>query len=87
MGAEARMVRWQLHLKHLVSLNDLCTMSTASELVSAASSIESARPILAMLDKDGTLEDLLIHLDANVRSGAASCMVKIGLAMGIFKTK
>jgi hypothetical protein len=35
---------------------------------------------LATLVEEGTLEDLLIHPDADVRSGAASCMAKIGLA-------
>jgi hypothetical protein len=71
-------------LKLLISLNDSRTMSTALEIVYVASSIESARPLLAMLDKEGTLEDLLINPDADVRSGAASCMAKIGMAMGIF---
>jgi hypothetical protein len=55
-------------------------MSIASEIVSVASSVESAHPILTMLVKEGTLEDLLIHPDDNVRSGAAFCMAKIGLA-------
>ncbi len=41
-------------LKHLISSNDLCTMSTVSEIVSVASSIESAHPLLAMLDEEGT---------------------------------
>jgi hypothetical protein len=71
-------------LKLLISLNDSRTMSTASEIVSAASSVESTHPLLATLDKEGTLEDLLIHPDADVRSGAALCMAKIGLATGIF---
>ncbi len=71
-------------LKLLISSDDSRAMSTASEIVSAASSIESAHPLLAMLDEEGTLEDLLIHLDTDVSSGAASCMAKIGLAMGIF---
>lgn len=43
-------------------------MSIASELVSAASSVESSRPLLATLVQEGTLEDLLIHPDADVRS-------------------
>ncbi len=71
-------------LKLLISSNDSCAMSTASEIVSAASFVESTRPLLAMLDKEGTLDNLLIHLDADVRSGAALCMAKIGLATGIF---
>jgi hypothetical protein len=71
-------------LKLLIPSNDSRAMSTASEIVSVASSIESARPLLATLDKVGTLEDLLIHPDADVRSGAASCMAKIGLATGKF---
>eukprot|EP00584_Thalassiosira_punctigera_P006574 CAMPEP_0172540380 /NCGR_PEP_ID=MMETSP1067-20121228/11412_1 /TAXON_ID=265564 ORGANISM="Thalassiosira punctigera, Strain Tpunct2005C2" /NCGR_SAMPLE_ID=MMETSP1067 /ASSEMBLY_ACC=CAM_ASM_000444 /LENGTH=1190 /DNA_ID=CAMNT_0013326233 /DNA_START=169 /DNA_END=3741 /DNA_ORIENTATION=+ len=67
-------------LKELISSNDPCAMSIASELVSAASSVESSRPFLLPLVEEGTLEDLLIHPDADVRSGAASCAAKIGLA-------
>jgi len=67
-------------LKQLISSNNSCAMSIASELVSAASSVESSRPLLATLVQEGTLEDLLIHPDADVRSGAASCAAKIGLA-------
>jgi hypothetical protein len=67
-------------LKLLISSNNLRAMSIASETVSATSSVKSARLLLAMLVEEGTLEDLLIHPDANVRSGAASCMAKIGLA-------
>ncbi len=65
-------------LKLLISSNDLSAMSTASEIVSAASSIESPRLLLATLDKEGTLENLLIHPDANVRSGTALCIAKVG---------
>ena len=67
-------------LKQLISSNNSCAMSIASELVSAASSVERSRPLLATLVQEGTLEDLLIHPDADVRSGAASCAAKIGLA-------
>lgn len=67
-------------LKELISSNDPCAMSIASELVSAASSVESSRPLLLSLVEEGTLEDLLIHEDVDVRSGAASCAAKIGLA-------
>jgi hypothetical protein len=65
-------------LKLLISSNDLHTMSIASEIVSAASSVDSARPLLATLVKEGTLEDSLIHPDVDVRSSAAFCMAKIG---------
>lgn len=67
-------------LKRLISSNDSHAMSIASELVSAASSIEGARPLLATLVEEGTLDDMLTHPDADVRSGAASCAAKIGLA-------
>ena len=67
-------------LKRLISSNDSRAMSIASELVSAASSVEGARPFLATLVEEGTLDDLLAHSDADVRSGAASCAAKIGLA-------
>ena len=67
-------------LKQLISSEDSRAMSIASELVSEASSVESARPLLAALVEDGSLDDLLMHSDADVRSGAASCTAKIGLA-------
>ena len=67
-------------LKQLIFSNDSRAMSIASELVSAASSVEKSRPLLATLVQEGTLEDLLIHPNADVRSGAASCAAKIGLA-------
>ncbi len=67
-------------LKCLISSNESRAMSIASELVSAASSVEGARPLLATLVEEGTLDDLLAHSDADVRSGAASCAAKIGLA-------
>lgn len=67
-------------LKQLISSNDPRAMSIASELVSAASSVESSRPLLASLVQEGTLDDLLTHSDADIRSGAASCAAKIGLA-------
>ena len=67
-------------LKELIFSNDSRAMSIASELVSAASSVEKSRPLLATLVQEGTLEDLLVHPNADVRSGAASCAAKIGLA-------
>ena len=67
-------------LKDLIFSDDSRAMSIASELVSAASSVEKSRPLLATLVQEGTLEDLLIHPNADVRSGAASCAAKIGLA-------
>ena len=67
-------------LKELISSDDSRAMSIASEIVSAAASVESSRPLLSALVQEGTLEDLLVHPDADVRSGAASCAAKIGLA-------
>jgi hypothetical protein len=60
-------------LKQLISSDDSRAMSIASELVSEAASVESARPLLSILVEEGTLDDLLVHPDADVRSGAASC--------------
>ena len=67
-------------LKELIASDFPIAMSIASEIVSSASSVESSRPLLATLVSEGTLDDLLIHPDADVRSGAASCAAKIGLA-------
>ncbi|KAL7540575.1 hypothetical protein ACHAWF_006721, partial [Thalassiosira exigua] len=67
-------------LRRLIASDDPRAMSVASELVSAAASVESSRPLLAALVAEGTLEDLLVHPDPDVRSGAASCAAKVGLA-------
>lgn len=67
-------------LKHLIGSGDSQAMSIVSELVSEAASVESSRPLLASLVEQGTLNDLLAHPDADIRSGAASCAAKIGLA-------
>ena len=67
-------------LKQLISSDNSRAMSIASELVSAASSVEGSRPLLVTFVQEGTLEELLIHPDPDVRSGAASCAAKIGLA-------
>lgn len=63
-------------VRDLVQSNDVDAMFLASELVSAAASIDQARPLLAKLPLDVLLESD----DYDIRSGAASAVAKLGLA-------
>lgn len=55
-------------------------MCLASEVVSAAATLESAAGILTNLMKNGWMEKLILSGDRDIRSGAASAVAKIGLA-------
>jgi len=63
-------------LRELIESQDVDAMFLASELVSAAASVEQARPLLANLP----LGKLLESDDYDIRSGAASALAKLGLA-------
>lgn len=63
-------------LRELINCQDVDAMFLASELVSAAASVEQGRPFLADLPLDVLLES---H-DYDIRSGAASALAKLGLA-------
>jgi hypothetical protein len=63
-------------LRELINSQDVDAMFLASELVSAAASVEQARPLLANLPLDVLLESD----DYDIRSGAASALAKLGLA-------
>lgn len=63
-------------LRELINSEVVDAMFLASELVSAAASVEQARPLLANLPIDVLLESD----DYDIRSGAASALAKLGLA-------
>lgn len=63
-------------LRELINSSDVDAMFLASELVSAAASVEQARPLLANMP----LGVLLECDDYDIRSGAASALAKLGLA-------
>ena len=72
--------RVKTELRHLIQSDDDHAMAVASELVSAAASVEKCRPVILSMLNDGSLEDLLVHPDNDIRSGAASAATKLGLA-------
>ena len=63
-------------VRDLIRSGDRNAMYMASELVSAAASVEQARSLLVNLP----LDDLLQSDDCDIRSGAASALAKLGLA-------
>ena len=67
-------------LEGLVSSGDPTSMSIASEIISAAASVEKGRPLLTPIVEKGCIETLLACDNREVRSGAASAIAKLGLA-------
>jgi len=67
-------------ISELIYSDDATAMAIASELVSAAASNEKARPNIATLFVNGTLQRLVEHPEQSIRSGAASAIAKLGLA-------
>jgi protein unc-45 len=67
-------------LRDLIHSDEANAMAIASELVSAAASVEKARPTISSMFSSGAFEPLLEHPDQNVRSGAASAVAKLGMA-------
>lgn len=67
-------------LRNLIFSDDPNAMAIASELVSAAASVEKARPMISSLFTDGSVEPLLEHPEQYIRSGAASAVAKLGMA-------
>lgn len=63
-------------LKILIKSNNYPAMGMASELLSAASTVESVRGSISSLN----LEPLLLCDDRDIRSGAASALAKMGLS-------
>lgn len=67
-------------LSDLIRSDGLTGMAIVSELVSAAASVEKARPTISSMFTAGSFQTLLEHPEHDVRSGAASAIAKLGLA-------
>jgi len=67
-------------LRNLITSGDAKAMGVASEVVSAAASIEKSRSAIAVLMNNGVLDYLLEDPNQDIRSGAASALAKLGLA-------
>lgn len=70
----------QHELRDLIHSNEPNAMAIASELVSAAASVEKARPTIASMFATGSFQPLLEHPEQDIRSGAASAIAKLGMA-------
>lgn len=66
--------------RDLILSNDPNAMAIVSELVSAAASVEKARPAISSMFTDGSVDPLLEHPEQCIRSGAASAVAKLGMA-------
>jgi protein unc-45 len=64
----------------LIQSRDKRAMCLASEVVSAAATVETARHLVNNLMSCGDLEMLLTSEDVDIRSGAASAVAKLGLS-------
>jgi hypothetical protein len=67
-------------IRDMITSGDPKAMGIASEVVSAAASIEKSRPAITILFNNGVLDSLLEHSSHDIRSGAASAVAKLGLA-------
>jgi protein unc-45 len=67
-------------ISDLIQSGDKRAMCLASEVVSAAATVETARHLVNNLMSGGDLERLLTSDDVDIRSGAASAVAKLGLS-------
>lgn len=67
-------------LYDLIHSHEPNAMAIASELISAAASVEKARPTISSMFSSGLFQPLLEHPEQDVRSGAASAVAKLGMA-------
>jgi len=67
-------------LPDLIKSGDSRAMCLASEVVSGAATIESARHIVTNLVDSGVMQTLIMSDDRDIRSGAASAVAKLGLS-------
>lgn len=67
-------------LTRMVDSGNARAMCTASEVVSAAATLETAKGILEALITGGYMQALISSDDRDIRSGAASAIAKVGLA-------
>ena len=67
-------------LPYMIDSGDSRAMCLASEVVSAAATLESAKGIIQSLITGGYMQTLITSPDRDIRSGAASAIAKVGLA-------
>ena len=67
-------------LETMINSSDPRAMCLASEVISAAATIETAHGVISNLMKDGFIKKLITSEDRDIRSGAASAITKVGLA-------
>jgi protein unc-45 len=67
-------------LPDLIASNNKIAMCLASEVLSAAATVEASRHIVTNLTTSGSMEKLLMSDDRDIRSGAASAVAKLGLS-------
>ena len=83
VGAWALGSGWKdsdMELPDLINSENPRAMCLASEVVSGAAAVESARQVVVGLMNAGLMEKLMKSDDRDIRSGAASAVAKIGLS-------
>jgi hypothetical protein len=83
VGAWALQFGWNKssdELPALITSNDNRAMATASEVVSAAATIESCRALVTNMVDSGVMKTLLMCDDRDIRSSAASAVAKLGIS-------
>jgi len=83
VGAWALSYGWRdsdSELPDLIESNNPRAMCLASEVLSAAATVEAARPMVVGLTSSGSMEKLMMSEDRDIRSGAASAVAKLGLS-------
>lgn len=83
VGAWALSFGWKNSTSELPSLimsGDKRAMGLASEVVSAAATVENSRAIVANMIDSGVMGKLLMCDDRDIRSGAASAVAKLGIS-------
>ena len=83
VGAWALQFGWNNsadELPDLIASGNPIAMCLASEVLSAAATVQAVRPLVANLTSSGSMEKLLMCDDRDIRSGAASAVAKLGLS-------
>ena len=83
VGAWALQFGWEDsgdELPDLINSGNPRAMCLASEVVSGAATVETARPTVANLMSGGLMQTLMMSEDRDIRSGAASAVAKLGLS-------
>lgn len=82
VGAWAITSAWMdsiTELDHLVQSGDDRCLALASEVASAAATVEQSRGMVTQMLNAGSMEKLLTHENRDIRSGAAAAVAKLGL--------